>query len=124
MPIPNLINLVEQNRQRNQGIAKGITNIVVFGVRQIKEQSKQKDNAISRANRGVKPPRYNATAELQDALWKAGAFRGVKTRQGKEAAYAQAVDGINGRMTKQAIANAKSMGYTVDENTGRVNKTP
>ena len=122
MPIPNLISLVEQDRQRNQRIAKGITNIVVSGVRQIKEQSKQKDNAINRANRGVRPPLYNATAELQDALWKTGAFRGVKTRQGKEPTYAQAVDGINGGMTKQAIANAKSMGYTIDENTGRVGK--
>lgn len=122
MPIPSLIDLVEQERQRNQETATGATKIVVSGVREAKERSNQRSNARNKANQGLRAPRYNATAELQDALWNAGAFRGIKNRQGKELTYAQAVDGINGNITKQAIANAKSMGYTVDENRGKVNK--
>ena len=122
MPIPSLIDLVEQDRQRNRGFLDGATKIVVSGIKNAKERSDQRDKAKNRANRGVRAPRYNATAELQDALWNAGAFKGMKNRQGKELTYAQAVDGVNGNMTKQAIKKAKSMGYTVDENRGRVGK--
>ena len=122
MPIPSLIDLVEQDRQRNQETATGATKIVVSGIKNAKERSDQRDKAKNRANRGVRAPRYNATAELQDALWNAGAFKGMKNRQGKELTYAQAVDGVNGNMTKQAIKKAKSMGYTIDENRGKINK--
>ena len=96
MPIPSLIDLVEQDRQRNQETATGATKIVVSGIKNAKERSDQRDKAKNRANRGVRAPRYNATAELQDALWNAGAFKGMKNRQGKELTYAQAVDGVNG----------------------------
>ena len=118
MPIPSLIDLVEQERQRNRGFLDGATRII----REANDRSNQKDKARNRANRGVRVPQYNATAELQDALWNAGAFKGMKNRQGKELTYAQAVDGVNGNMTKQAIKKAKSMGYTVDENRGKINK--
>lgn len=48
---------------------------------------------------------------MQKALWDIGAFKGIKDRHGREATLETAVDGINGFMTQQALANAKRMGY-------------
>lgn len=49
---------------------------------------------------------------MQEALWKIGAFKGLKDRHGREVTLETAIDGINGEMTQQALANAKKMGYT------------
>ena len=58
----------------------------------------------------------NNIARLQDQLWNIGAFKGIKNRKGKELTYEQAVDGINGKMTKQAIKNAEQLGYDLNSN--------
>ena len=64
----------------------------------------------------------NKVAELQDALWKIGAFKGVKNRKGKELTYNQAVDGIFKGLSEQALKNAQTMGYTIDRQKGTVTK--
>lgn len=110
----NLLQLLENQRKRNQETASGATKIVVSGVRDVKERSNQKDKARNRANRGVKPPRYNSTAELQDALWHAGAFQGIKNRQGKQLTYAQAVDGVNGKLTRHDVPVKSLRGNNLD----------
>jgi len=61
----------------------------------------------------------NNLATLQDQLWKIGAFKGIKDRHGRESTYDTAVDGIEGNMTRTAIANAKKMGYDVSSGTLR-----
>ena len=49
-------------------------------------------------------------AAKQEALWNAGAFKDViDKRTGKPVTYERAVDGINGPMTKQAIANSQKI---------------
>ena len=60
------------------------------------------------------------TASLQYNLWRIGAFNGIKDRNGRPIAYSQAVDGINGRMTQAAMRKAKSLGYVIDESSGRI----
>ena len=98
------------------------------GVKQVGMQAKQAENNIrqfrkadARANRKTKVPmKSNNLAKLQEDLWKIGAFKGIKDRHGREATYNTAVDGIEGIMTRTAIANAKKMGY--DLSSGSVKK--
>lgn len=95
------------------------------GVKQVGMQAKQAEDKIrqsrkadARANRKTKVPmKSNNLAKLQENLWKIGAFKGIKDRHGKEATYNTAVDGIEGIMTRTAIANAKKMGYEVSSGT-------
>lgn len=94
------------------------------GVKQVGMQAKQAEDKIqqsrkadARANRKTKAPmQSNNLAKLQENLWKIGAFKGIKDRHGREAIYNTAVDGIEGNMTRTAIANAKKMGYTINSN--------
>lgn len=44
----------------------------------------------------------------QQALWDAGAFKGIKNKYGKELSYKEAVDGLEGKLTKQARTNYQS----------------
>ena len=98
------------------------------GVKQVGMQAKQAEDKIrqfrkadARANRKTKVPmKSNNLAKLQEDLWKIGAFKGIKDRHGREATYNTAVDGIEGIMTRTAIANAKKMGY--DLSSGSVKK--
>lgn len=53
---------------------------------------------------------------MQKALWDIGAFKGIKDRHGREATLETAVDGTDGSMTQQALANAKRMGYVQKNN--------
>ena len=83
--------------------------------------------ADKKANKNTKAPfASNNIAKLQDALWKAGAFKGIKGRNGKELTYEQAVDGLRAKSgkgtTDQALAWAKANGYNVDEKAGTVSK--
>ena len=95
------------------------------GVKQVGMQAKQAEDKIrqfrkadTRANRKTKVPmKSNNLAKLQEDLWKIGAFKGIKDRHGREATYNTAVDGIEGNMTRTAIANAKKMGYDVSSGT-------
>ncbi len=59
---------------------------------------------------------------MQKALWDIGAFKGIKDRHGREATLETVVDGIDGSMTQQALANAKRMGYVQKSNNGFVKK--
>lgn len=98
------------------------------GVKQVGIQAKQAEDKVqqfrkadSRANRNIKAPmQSNNLAKLQEDLWKIGAFKGIKDRHGREATYNTAVDGIEGNMTRTAIANAKKMRY--DLSSGSVKK--
>lgn len=94
---------------------------LIFGNRAKKEQGKP-ENAQLSIDQILSTPQ-SPTRTLQEALWKAGAFKGVKDRHGKDATYKSAVDGLMGRMTRTAIANAKKAGYNVNVNTGVVNIT-
>ena len=94
------------------------------GVKQVGMQARQAENNIrqfhkadARANRKTKVPmKSNNLAKLQEDLWNIGAFKGIKDRHGKEVTYNTAVDGIEGNMTRIAIANAQKMGYIVNSN--------
>ena len=100
------------------------------GIKQVGMQAKQAEDKIrqfrkadTRANRKTKAPmQSNNLAKLQEDLWKIGAFKGIKDRHGREATYNTAVDGIEGIMTRTAIANAKKMGY--DVSSGTIKKSP
>ena len=50
---------------------------------------------------------------VQEELWKAGAFKGIKNRRGKAITHDEAVDGLMGPMTRRAINNAKNAGMAV-----------
>lgn len=77
----------------------------------------QRQKANARANRSTRiPMKQNNDAMLQDALWNAGAFKNLNM------SYEQAVDGIVGDKTKQAMKNAEAMGYVVDRTRGTVTK--
>ena len=64
----------------------------------------------------------NNDAKLQDALWKIGAFKGLKDRHGRAITYNTAVDGMFEKISEQAVQNAIKMGYTVDRKSGTVTK--
>lgn len=52
--------------------------------------------------------RNSKILELQLGLWNSGAFKGViDKRTGKQVTYERAVDGYDGKMTRQAIENNK-----------------
>lgn len=87
---------------------------------EIADRIEIKQNAIKRANRKMPKGQYNATADLQDGLWKVGAFDGIQDNAGKSFTYAKSVDGIMGKRTRQAIENARKMGFEVDESTGQI----
>jgi len=42
----------------------------------------------------------NNDSKLQDALWKIGAFKGIKNKRGQELTYEQAVDGSFKKMSE------------------------
>ena len=98
------------------------------GVKQVGIQARQAENNIrqfrkadARANRKTKVPmKSNNLAKLQEDLWKIGAFKGIKDRHGREVTYNTAVDGIEGNMTRIAIANAQKMGYTVNSSSSHI----
>ena len=116
----SLIQANEQRRYKVQQFVNNGLNQVGTQARQAEAQNAQFRKADARANRGTKTPmKSNNLATLQDQLWKIGAFKGVKDRHGKESTYNTAVDGIEGNMTKTAIANAKKMGYDVSSGTLR-----
>ena len=108
--------------EKNKEAAKGIIDFIVSDIKKDKETLEHRDAAINRANRNTKAPFYNSTAELQEALFKIGAFDSIKDRKGRSVTYNTAVDGIRGRMTNAAIRKAREMGYTVDVNSGTISK--
>ena len=98
------------------------TTRVVNNVKEMNKNSDQMLKARERANKGIVPKKSSNLADLQNALWYAGAFNGLKDRHGREIVYNTAVDGIKGNITNQAIQNAINMGYDVDETTGTLTK--
>lgn len=108
--------------ENTKEIAKEATDLVLSNIEKDKEIINQRNKAIIRANRNTKTPLYNSTAELQEALFKIGAFDSIKDRKGRAVTYNTAVDGIRGRMTNAAIRKAREMGYDVDVNSGSVSK--
>lgn len=107
----------ERRGKINTWVNQGIKQVGIQA-KQAEDKAQQFRKADSRANRKTKAPmQSNNLAKLQDSLWKIGAFKGIKDRHGKEATYNTAVDGIEGIMTKTAIANAKRMGYDVSSGT-------
>lgn len=95
----------------------------LFGNKAKEEQRKQEDAQLLQSMDQILGTPQSPTRTLQEALWKASAFKGVKDRHGKDVTYKSAVDGLMGRMTRTAIANAKKAGYNVNINTGVVNMT-
>ena len=82
-----------------------------------------KARAEKKANAKVRVPMApNNDAKLQDALWRAGAYNTVRTRSGKSLTYQQAVDGIFGKMSEQALKNAEDMGFVVDRKSGTITR--
>ena len=65
----------------------------------------------------------NNTAKLQEALYNAGMYKGMKDKDGNELSFEKAVDGIPGNQTEAAIAKAQKMGYDIDINKGIINKS-
>ena len=112
--------LLQSNHKRRGKINTWVNR----GVKQVGMQAKQAEDKIqqsrkadARANRKTKVPmKSNNLSKLQEDLWKIGAFKGIKDRHGREATYNTAVNGIEGNMTRTAIANAKKMGYTINSN--------
>lgn len=97
----------------NQGVKR-----VGIQAKQAEDKVRQFRKADARANIKTKAPmQSNNLAKLQEDLWKIGAFKGIKDRHGREVTYNTAVDGIEGIMTRTAIANAKKMGYDVSSGT-------
>ena len=88
------------------------------------KQIDQRRKAIQRANRKNKAPLATSNlAQLQESLWKIGAFKGLKDKRGRNVVYETAVDGVMGPLTNAAIANAKKLGYNVDRNSGTVSNS-
>lgn len=105
----SIINNIEANNQQMQ---QEFVQPVIDYSSQIVSKGASKKAAERKLNRKVKSPMKpadNSVLELQDKLWRAGAFKGVKDRRGRELTYEQAVDGINGNWTKQAMANMKAI---------------
>lgn len=70
--------------------------------------------ADARANRGRRMvEKHNNLANLQNALYNAGFYRGDRT-------FEQEVDGIYGDRTEEAIRNAINAGYIIDEDAGNI----
>lgn len=112
-----LIQTNEQQRGKVQTWGNRGIKQVGMQAKQAEEQNSQLRKADARANRKTKAPmQQNNTAILQDALWRAGAFKGIKDRKGREVTYNTAVDGISGTMTKTAMENARKMGYVINNN--------
>ena len=107
------------NRRTNEN---SYTSQANENIRKFSKNADQLTKARQRANRNVRVPFVNNTAELQNALWYAGAFDGLKDRHGRDVTYETATDGIRGNITNQAIQNAVNMGYNVDINRGTLVK--
>ena len=106
----------ERREKINAWINQGVKQVGIQA-KQAEDKAQQFHKADARANRKTKAPmQSNNLAKLQEDLWKIGAFKGIKDRHGREATYNTAVDGIEGNMTKTAIANAQKMGYIVNSN--------
>ena len=78
------------------------TNDAMQSVRNVtKSMEKQTEKAHKKNSK---------TANLQLQLWNSGAFKGVIDKKtGKQVTYERAVDGLMGRMTRQAIENNKNL---------------
>lgn len=91
---------------------------------------KEQDKKIQQVKKAASQPKRksnnkvttaNTTAQLQLALYNAGMFDGIK-KNGKQVSFEQAVDGLHGNLTNQAIKNAQKAGYNVDTNAGIITK--
>lgn len=107
------------NRRTNEN---SYANQANENIRKISKNADQLTKARQRANRNVRTPFVNNTADLQSALWYAGAFNGLKDRHGRDVTYETATDGIRGDVTNRAIQNAVNMGYNVDINRGTITR--
>ncbi len=107
------------NRRTNEN---SYANQANENIRKISKNADQLTKARQRANRNVRAPFVNNTADLQSALWYVGAFNGLKDRHGRDVTYETATDGIRGDVTNRAIQNAVNMGYNVDINNGKITK--
>lgn len=93
------------------------------GINWVKNKKAESEQLVKA--RGTSMKKYgfsNNTADLQNALWQIGAFKGLKDRHGRDVVYNTATDGIMGPVTQAAIAKAKQMGYNVNVNSGKVVK--
>lgn len=108
------------NRRTNEN---SYANQANENIRKISKNADQLTKARQRANRNIRIPFVNNIAELQSALWYAGAYNGLKDRHGKDVTYETAADGIRGNVTNRAIQNAINMGYNVDINSGKITRT-
>lgn len=111
---------------------EGIRQFFQPGMQRVKQavveadkRNTQFQKANARANRGVRAPMaLNNTAKLQDELWRKGAFKGIKDKRGRELTYEQAVDGVEGGWTEQAMANAKTMKTSQPETVQQPSRPP
>lgn len=115
----SIIDNIEANNQQMQ---QEFVQPIIDYSSQIVSKGASKKAAERKLNRKIKAPikpADNSVLELQDKLWRAGAFKGVKNRRGRELTYEQAVDGINGNWTKQAMANYEKI---KQQNSTSINK--
>lgn len=81
-------------------VGEDFTQKVVSNVKSITQPMQEHTQKASKRNKN--------TAALQLQLWNSGAFNGVIDKKtGKQITYERAVDGIMGRMTRQAMENSK-----------------
>lgn len=88
----------EKNKQQ-----KGAEDFVNKTIESIAKVTKPIEESTKKASN-----RNKKTTALQLQLWNSGAFNGViDKRTGKQVTYERAVDGLMGRMTRQAMENSK-----------------
>lgn len=102
-----------------EDIFKKTTDAIKEQDRKIQQVKKAASQPKKKSNNKVTTA--NTTAQLQLALYNAGMFNGIK-KNGKQVSFEQAVDGLSGNLTNQAIKNAQKAGYNVDTNAGIISK--
>ena len=114
----------DARRAQAQPMINNFNNYVEGLNKNASKNIEHKNKVYQTLNKNTKAPLApNKDSELQDALWKIGAFKGIKNKRGKELTYEQAVDGSFKKMSEQALKNAENMGYFIDRKSGTVSRT-
>lgn len=93
------------------------TKGVISGRNYVPEATVTASKEGARKSRLTEASKRNASlAKMQDTLFRIGAYDRNKTQ------YRQAVDGMMGGLTRNAIKRAREMGYEVNEKTGEIRK--
>lgn len=84
-----------------------LVNKTIESVRKVTKPVEESTKKASKRNKDI--------AALQLQLWNSGAFKGViDKRTGKQVTYERAVDGYDGRMTRQAQSNYQKIRESIN----------